>query len=366
MRSVAVDHDFDAWRTAARRLLAEGITPAKVHWTSPDAVGLFTPSPLEGEGWGEGSSSYSAKAKRVDATVVTADPLPDPPPAYREREQSLRVPAAFLDLAKLVLCHRDTSKFALLYRTLWRLTHGEPHLLQNAVDDDTRQLANLEKSVRRDCHKMTAFVRFKKIVDPDGHERFVAWYRPDHFIVRRMAKFFVDRFRTMHWAILTPDASVEWTGQHLHFGDGVPVDPLIGDAVEDLWTTYYANIFNPARIKLKAMRAEMPKKHWPTLPETRLIPQMLADAPARVQKMLDATPKVALLASDYVPATTSLRVLHAAAEKCRACGHRLPRHASGLRRREKDRPRDVRRRTAGQRRRPRRQTVRRPQRAVAR
>ncbi|MGO7668145.1 DUF4130 domain-containing protein, partial [Rhizobium ruizarguesonis] len=30
---------------------------------------------------------------------------------------------------------------------------------------------------------------------------------------------------------------------------------------DDLWRTYYASIFNPARLKLKAMQAEMPKKY---------------------------------------------------------------------------------------------------------
>ena len=134
-----------------------------------------------------------------------------------------------------------------------------------------------------------------------------------------MAGFFVDRFRSMEWAILTPDTSAAWSDGELQFGPGVPTDPLLGDVVEDLWTTYYANIFNPARIKLKAMQAEMPKKHWPTLPETRLIPQMLKDAPARVQKMLDAAPKVPVMIEDYVPKTSSLTVLREAAEKCRAC-----------------------------------------------
>jgi DNA polymerase len=266
--------------------------------------------------------------------IAREEPLPLPPPARGGGEATLlesrvRVPAAFIDLAKTVICHRDTIKFPLLYRILWRITHGEHDLLRNAVDDDVHALCHMEKAVRRDCHKMTAFVRFKKIQgDVDSHgdamdgmegERYVAWHRPDHLIVRRMAPFFVDRFRSMRWAILTPDSSVAWENDELRFGPGVPTDPLLGDAVESLWTTYYANIFNPARIKLKAMQAEMPKKHWPTLPETRLIPQMLKEAPARVQKMLDAAPKVALMASDYVPKTSSLTVLREAANACRAC-----------------------------------------------
>ena len=45
-----------------------------------------------------------------------------------------------------------------------------------------------------------------------------------------------------------------------------------------LWKTYYASIFNPARLKPKAMRAEMPQRHWATLPETQLITELMASA----------------------------------------------------------------------------------------
>ena len=55
-----------------------------------------------------------------------------------------------------------------------------------------------------------------------------------------------------------------------------------------MWQTYFANIFNPARIKTNAMRSEMPVKYWKNLPETGLIAQMLEDAPRRVQAMRDA------------------------------------------------------------------------------
>ena len=31
--------------------------------------------------------------------------------------------------------------------------------------------------------------------------------------------------------------------------------------LEDTWRRYYASIFNPARLKVKAMQKEMPKKN---------------------------------------------------------------------------------------------------------
>jgi DNA polymerase len=61
-----------------------------------------------------------------------------------------------------------------------------------------------------------------------------------------------------------------------------------GDPVEDLWRSYYASIFNPARLKVSAMLSEMPKKYWKNLPEAELIPQLIAGAQAREAAMVAA------------------------------------------------------------------------------
>ena len=60
------------------------------------------------------------------------------------------------------------------------------------------------KSVRRDLHKMHAFVRFRRI-EVDGDERFVAWFEPDHFILEATAGFFVERFRALALVDPHPD-----------------------------------------------------------------------------------------------------------------------------------------------------------------
>jgi DNA polymerase len=58
------------------------------------------------------------------------------------------------------------------------------------------------------------------------------------------------------------------------------------DAVEPLWRAYYAAIFNPARLKPGAMRAEMPRKYWRNMPETAEIPRLIAEAPRRAAEMV--------------------------------------------------------------------------------
>ena len=65
------------------------------------------------------------------------------------------------------------------------------------------------------------------------------------------------------------------------------------DALEDVWRTYYASIFNPARLKVKAMQAEMAKKYWKNLPEAPLIAPLIRSAQARTQRMIESAPKPA-------------------------------------------------------------------------
>lgn len=202
---------------------------------------------------------------------------------------------------------------------LWRLTTSEPHLLKIITDDDVCRLHLMEKAVRRDVHKMKAFVRFRKLITTDD-ERFVAWHCPDYRIVRVVAPFFARRFPAMNWAILTPDESVSWDQNCLSYGPGHSRrDAPDADELEDLWRTYYGSIFNPARIKMNAMIREMPVRHWATLPEAEIINDLLNDAPRRVAEMVARQEGHSRSAADHLPAVPTWESLREAAAQCRGC-----------------------------------------------
>jgi DNA polymerase len=138
-------------------------------------------------------------------------------------------------------------------------------------------------------HKMRAFVRFRELAGADGETRYIAWFEPDNHIVRINADFFARRFTTMHWSILTPELSVHWDGTALAFAPGArKADAPDGDPLEETWKTYYAAIFNPARVKVGAMTKEMPRKYWKNMPETALVPELLAGAQKRESGMIAA------------------------------------------------------------------------------
>jgi uracil-DNA glycosylase len=136
---------------------------------------------------------------------------------------------------------------------------------------------------------MHAFVRFRLVADEDGGEHYVAWFEPEHHILRANAGFFVRRFANMRWSILTPAGSLHWDGEVL--SEGPPAqrgDAPGGDPTEDLWRSYYASIFNPARLKIGAMLKEMPRKYWKNMPEAALIPELVAGAQKRESAMVAA------------------------------------------------------------------------------
>ena len=289
MHKVVVN-SFDQWREAARALRAEEIAPGEVRLLCKDESSLF------------------------DESVFV--------PEVHKAGKAFNVSQQFIDLAREVAYHRSDDRWNLLYRVLWRMTTDTPHLMQLATDDDVALLHRMSQAVRRDAHKMKAFVRFRQVAG-EGEERFVAWHRPDHFVVQKVAPFFSRRFRGMHWTILTPDESVTWDQSELVYGPGCPRSAApTEDQLEDLWKTYYANIFNPARVKVRMMKSEMPVRHWKTLPEAEIIGDLLRDAPQRVEEMISRSEGYSQTAQDYFPednGTLSLQNFSQAAARCTAC-----------------------------------------------
>ena len=149
----------------------------------------------------------------------------------------------------------------------------------------------MAKAIRRDEHKMHAFVRFRE-VGREQKAHYIAWFEPEHHIVERAAPFFARRFADMPWSILTPDLCAHWDGHAVSITPGVArAEAPTQDRLEETWRRYYASIFNPARLKVKAMQNEMPKKYWRNLPEASLIKPLIAGAGRTAGAMIanDAT-----------------------------------------------------------------------------
>jgi DNA polymerase len=254
MKSVTLHHETDlqTWRAAARALALAGTPPDQTLWSVGASTDLF------------------------------AGDAPAPPATV-----AFTVPRALLELACTAIQARDPERFALLYALVWRAHRGEKHILEDVADPLVQRVQRLAQAVRRDTHKMRAFLRFRA-VEEDGATRYVAWFEPSHFIVEANAPFFVRRFATMTWSILTPYRSAHWNGADLTFGPGAdPSEVPDDDRLEAYWRAYFSSIFNPARLKIGAMTSEMPKKYWRNLPEAAAIPDLIRTARGRTTAMVD-------------------------------------------------------------------------------
>jgi probable DNA metabolism protein len=223
MRFISLDGetDFDGWRKATRALALNDVKPADVTWrVRGSAPELFEPT------------------------------SPPPEPTHGT---TFNVSGRFVELAQTAILHRNPERFALLYRLLWQL-RGHHDLLDVATDPDVSDVAAMAKAVRRDEHKMHAFVRFRE-VGREQKAHYVAWFEPEHHIVELAASFFARRFADMPWSILTPDVCAHWDGHAVSITPGVAkAEAPTEDRLEETWRRYYASIFNPARHKTRRNR----------------------------------------------------------------------------------------------------------------
>lgn len=176
--------DFAGWRRAARRLLAAGVQPGAVSWrVDEDQPSLFEPE------------------------------------AAAEVDSPCRVPRHLVRLAEQAALHADPERFALLYRLLWRVTHGERAVLLRTGDRDVARAEAMAAAVRRAAHKLRTLVRFREVATAEG-PHLVAWFEPEHHVLERTAPHFAARFPGRRWSVVTPTRSAHGDGERVLFGPG--------------------------------------------------------------------------------------------------------------------------------------------------
>jgi len=299
---IAIDADETDFRDAAKACLAQNLSPHDILFIAPDEASLLPRLP----------------ASQADI--------------------ALTVPRSYSDLMRDAICHSAEDRFALLYDVLWRIVHGERDLAERASDKSVARLIDYTHAVRRDIHKMHAFLRFREH-QVDGRSLFTAWFEPQHYTLKRAIPFFVDRFANMDWLIATPRGSAIWQDRTLTYGPPAEKPADTSDVLlDELWLTYYRTTFNPARLRLKTMTNHMPRHYWNNMPETALIPDMVLQAGQRVTGMLAMAADQPELFAERIArrrgeaerpeehAEGSLSAMRAEAEHCTRCP--LFRHAT--------------------------------------
>ena len=305
--------DFLDWRRQAREFLQAKARPEDIQWLDQEQESLFH--------------------ELRERPVASADSG-----EIQFSESPVLIHPDFLKRALYVSHTRDPEKWNVLYRVLWKYVHQTKMILEDPADPDVMKWHRIEKNLARDIHKMHAFVRFRKLEIPwpektastqkmesaentenaetDAEKSatalFIAWYEPDHLILKLATPFFARRFGQMNWMIATPEGVAHYDQKKLEFS-GPPTSEerarisALADGWEEIWLSYYAHIFNPARLKISAMKNEMPVRFWKNLPEAKLIPELIRKATSRVDSMhTKLSGKDELSARDFIPRSSDL------------------------------------------------------------
>lgn len=148
------------------------------------------------------------------------------------------------------------------------------NILENFTDPDIMTISKICKSVGRESHRMTAFVRFEKMQD----NVFFSKIDPDFNVLPLIRKHFKDRYQDQKWMIydLRRNYGILYDLENCDFF--YPEDKLDLNRYEDkfhddeknyqtLWQRYFTKTNIMERKNLKLHIQHVPKRYWKYLTE---------------------------------------------------------------------------------------------------
>ncbi|MGF6771603.1 putative DNA metabolism protein [Paraburkholderia sp. GAS199] len=314
MNRISIDPFFSAWRRAARALLQQGVEPSQVEWIE------------NGNGVDAGNAAESA-AVAAGAGAQTAANVSGRNGASTP---SLAVPRDLLVRLKTAACCRVPDRWGLLYRILWRWTHGDREAI-HLTDADGALLDERVHAVESETMDLMIHTRFRRRDPSMGWPEFVGWYEPRHDLLERAAARFVDRMGDSTWMLATPQGAAFWNGMLLRIGrpvsedlvqsvSAVPTvspDAMSGEAVtseatEALWLAHYASVFN-------STPAPVPLRYWCVPAAGPPLPAQLARARSRRGAQSGVVTVPAAPPVEYSAMTPPLREHNGPLATCRRC-----------------------------------------------
>ncbi len=150
--------------------------------------------------------------------------------------------------------------------------------LQNFGDDDVLYFFQTLKKVRREAHRMTAFVRFSK----STNGLFFSVIEPDFNVLPLVKRFFKDRYADQHWLIYDAKRKYGLLYDKVSVHEVRIVSPeqpghdraSISIALDErdelfkrLWQLYFKTASITARKNPKLHLQHVPKRYWKHLVE---------------------------------------------------------------------------------------------------
>jgi probable DNA metabolism protein len=138
----------------------------------------------------------------------------------------------------------------------------------NLADENVLNIDTMYKLVSKERHRMTGFIRFKKIKE----NLLYAHIQPDHNIVSLIANHFKERLRDENFIIhdTKRQIGVIYNRQEWIIRDMRKIDIELKDSdmiYEELWKKYFQATAIKGKENSKLQRKNMPKRYWSNLTE---------------------------------------------------------------------------------------------------
>ena len=185
-------------------------------------------------------------------------------------------PAGRTKLYKVYLSELPESEM-LIYHYVRLAFASSVNIEDNFAEDCVRRVAEIDKQIFREKHRMEAFVRFQKTAD----DLYYATIEPDFNILPLLQEHFEKRYADQRWLIYD-------TRRHLglyydlHEVKTVVLENKISDKAgslsasildqseplyQQLWQTYFHYVNIPERKNTKLHLRHMPQRYWKYLTE---------------------------------------------------------------------------------------------------
>ncbi|CAA7390189.1 TIGR03915 family putative DNA repair protein [Chryseobacterium fistulae] len=177
-------------------------------------------------------------------------------------------------LLKVFLSENPQMEHLILSAVKQSIQYPKDNILQNFADNDILKISKICKSVDRERHRMTAFVRFEKMQDGV----FFAKIEPDFNVIPLIRKHFKDRYQDQKWMIYDlrrnygilydleiceffyPEEKLDLNTYQQQFHDEEK-------RYQKLWQKYFThtNIIERKNVKLHIQH--VPRRYWKYLTE---------------------------------------------------------------------------------------------------
>jgi len=154
------------------------------------------------------------------------------------------------------------------------IKHPKDNILENFADSDVLKISKICKSVDRERHRMTAFIRFEKMLDGV----FFSKIDPDFNVLPLIRKHFKDRYQDQKWMIYDlrrnygllydldtceffySDEKIDLNNYQQKFHDEEK-------SYQVLWQRYFTKTNIVERKNMKLHIQHVPKRYWKYLTE---------------------------------------------------------------------------------------------------